>query len=127
MGKTRAEVAQQNAAKLAELFGEGDAFTFDLPLKDGTTFALALYAPTTREVMELIASVSNSVELAQKAIDLVCGEIDLPANRMTPAGYQALKAKCFDLCCFLAGPDDGEGKDSAKPQEGDSGDPLPLT
>lgn len=124
----RESVAQKNAAKIAELFGTTETIAYELPLKDGRKLPLELYAPTAREVMEVIQSYGfEGVLLAQAAIDLVIGDCDIPAGQVEKAEYVKLKMKCFELCSFI-----DDGADAAKvaeetDQKGDGKTNLPLS
>ena len=118
-------IAKANAKVVAELFGNSEPITFDLPLKDGGTMPLQLYEPTAREVMEIIATAPDEFLLAQSAIELVTCGVEIPASKITTEGYAALRHRCYDLCCFIQKPKaDDDEEDQVEPAEGDTPRPL---
>ena len=127
MAGDKLAIAKANAAKVAELLGGSEVETFDMPLRDGGTLPLQLYEPSAREVMEIIAAAPDEFLLAQSAIELVTGEVEIPASKITPEAYAELRRRCYALCCFIKQPGDEDGGDAVKPQEGEGDTPTPLS
>ena len=125
MAGNRESIAQKNAQAVAELFGKADAARYELPLKNGNKLPLELYAPTAREVMQIIADYHDPFLIAQAAIDLVTGGVDIPAEQVSREEYINLRRRCFDLCSFIPG---NEAAETAKPkeEEGDK-ETVPLS
>ena len=128
MASDKQAIAQANAQKAAELFGSDEPPVFDLPLRNGAVWQLVLHEPSAREVMEIIAASGNEFLLAQAAIELVTGGVDIPASKITQEGYIALRRKCYELCCFIAEPSGADtAHDAVKADEGEGKTPAPLS